>query len=165
MIQRIQSLYLFIAICCIAALFFVPFARYIHEGELTDTGSVPTQQFELRLMGKYLAEGSGDPIVYQQYITEPLLALLLASLLAFIIFQFRNRLLQITAGRFALVISCAFLVLIYATVGKEINSPNSINRDYGWGIYLPIFVIGLLFLAIKAIRKDEDLVRSADRIR
>jgi len=37
--------------------------------------------------------------------------------------------------------------------------------DYGVGAYLPLIPFVFIFLAIKAIKKDEALVRAADRIR
>ena len=165
MIQRIQTVYLALAIAALVTLFFLPLANFIKESPLTDEGSVPTQQFELRLMGKYLVEGSGDPIVYERYIAEPLLAAILALLLGFIIIQYKNRALQITAGRFALIASTAFLVLMATTLSKELNAEGSINKGYQLGIYIPIIVIVLIFMSLRAIRKDEALVRAADRIR
>lgn len=164
MIQRIQTVYLSLAIIALVTLFFLPLASFIQESPMTDTGSIPTQQFELRLTGKYLMEGSA-PTVYENYIAEPLIAIVLSLLLGFIIFQYRNRTLQITAGRFALITATAFLVLMATTLSKELNGTGSINKGYDWGVYLPIIVIILLLLALRAIRKDEALIRAADRIR
>lgn len=164
MIQRIQTVYLSLAIAALVTLFFIPLASFIQESPMNDVGSVPTQQFELRLMGKYLMEGS-TPTVYENYIVEPLIAVVLSLLLGFIIFQYRNRALQITAGRFALITATAFLVLMATTVSKQLNGAGSINKGYDWGVYLPIVVIILIFLALRAIRNDEALVRAADRIR
>lgn len=163
MIQRIQTLYLFLAIACFGILFFTPVIRFTKEGEMVN-GSVPTQQVELRLTGKYIVEGSGEPAHVENYWAEELMAAILMLLLGYIIFQYKNRGLQIIAGRLALLTSSGLLVLLFSTVSKELGEANS-HKAYGIGTYLPVIAIVCIFLAIRAIRNDEALVRAADRIR
>jgi hypothetical protein len=37
--------------------------------------------------------------------------------------------------------------------------------DYGLGMYLPVIALAFTFLANRGIKKDEDLVKSVDRLR
>lgn len=39
------------------------------------------------------------------------------------------------------------------------------TMSYGAGIFFPVISLIFILMAIKAIRRDENLVRSADRIR
>jgi hypothetical protein len=47
--------------------------------------------------------------------------------------------------------------LFFFNLGKEVS--------YKEGAYLPLIQIILVFLAQRSIKKDEELVRSADRLR
>jgi hypothetical protein len=52
--------------------------------------------------------------------------------------------------------------LIYLSL--TLSGETSVSEK-GIGMFLPILVILLIVLANKAIKKDEDLVKSADRLR
>lgn len=88
----------------------------------------------------------------------PALFLLLSILLSiYSIFQFKNRLKQLKIVSFARVaITVAFFLLIFTR--------NELHEIYYGGALLLIPYIILLFSAY-FIKKDEKLVRSADRIR
>ena len=48
----------------------------------------------------------------------------------------------------------------------SLNLPGEMKiSEKGIGMFLPILAILLIVLANKAIKKDEDLVKSADRLR
>ena len=89
---------------------------------------------------------------------------LVASILAFVaIFIFKNRKLQFVIGRLLILIHLILLgLLIYVSLTLPGEAAVSEN---GIGMFLPIFAILLLVLANKAIKKDEDLVKSVDRLR
>jgi len=57
-------------------------------------------------------------------------------------------------------------ILLGLFVYQSLNlSGETLVSEKGIGMFLPIGSIILLVLANKAIKKDEDLVKSADRIR
>ena len=89
---------------------------------------------------------------------------LVASILAFVaIFIFKNRKLQFVIGRLLILIHLILLgLLIY--VSLTLPGEASVSEK-GIGMFIPILAILLLVLANKAIKKDEDLVKSADRLR
>ena len=89
---------------------------------------------------------------------------LVAAIFAFVaIFIFKNRKLQFVIGRFTILINLMLLgLLIY--VSLTLPGEASVSEK-GIGMFIPILAILLLVLANKAIKKDEDLVKSADRLR
>lgn len=85
----------------------------------------------------------------------------LLSLIA--IFQFKNRKLQFVLGRLNILVNLFLLgLLVYHSLNL---SGETLVSEKGIGLALPIIVIFLLAIANKAIKKDEDLVKSVDRLR
>lgn len=89
---------------------------------------------------------------------------LVSAILAFVaIFIFKNRKLQFVVGRLTILINLILLgLLIY--VSLTLPGEASVSEK-GIGMFIPILAILLLVLANKAIKKDEDLVKSVDRLR
>jgi len=87
------------------------------------------------------------------------------SLSVLVIIQFKKRIIQIKMT--SLLMAFSAILLGTMLLFDFIDTPNStpIAKIYLPGSYLPIISILLAFLAIKFIKKDEDLVRSADRLR
>lgn len=79
------------------------------------------------------------------------------------IFMFTNRKLQFVLGRLNIILN---LILLGFFVYQSLNvSGETVVSEKGIGMFLPIISIVLLVLANKAIKKDEDLVKSVDRLR
>lgn len=144
MIQRIQTLYLLIAGAISGGLIFV-FNLWTEKSEKV--------VFALDLIS--------DPITIHKTI---LFSFLISALLSVIsIFLFKNRQLQFVLGRLNMLINLYLLgVLIY--VSQTVSGETSVSEK-GIGMFLPIVVVLLLVIANKAIKKDEDLVKSVDRLR
>lgn len=86
-----------------------------------------------------------------------------AALSLGIIFLFKNRKLQFVLGRVNILIN---LILLGLIVYQSLNlSGETLVSEKGIGSGIPIIVILLLVMANKAIKKDEDLVKSVDRLR
>ncbi len=86
-----------------------------------------------------------------------------ALLNCIIIFLFTKRRLQIKCTHYAFLLKVAILAVI-AYYSYLLNAPEvSIKPAFGL-ICIPIAMV-LDWMAVKAIRKDEELVRSVDRIR
>ena len=136
MIQRIQTLYLFLAAGISAGLIFV-----FHLWTNTEGAKI----FAL------------DNYTY--------LSLFLASALLSLIsiFSYKNRKSQFVMGRLNIILN---FVLLGIFVYQSLNISGETNvSEKGIGILLPIFSIVCLVLSNKAIKKDEDLVKSVDRLR
>ena len=136
MIQRIQTLYLFLAAGISAGLIYVFHLWTNVEG----------------------VEVFADDINY-------VFALFLASAFFSIvsIFRFKNRKSQFVLGRLNIILN---FILLGVFVYQSLNlSGETYVSEKGIGILLPIFSIVCLVLANRAIKKDEDLVKSVDRLR
>ncbi|GAA0725161.1 DUF4293 domain-containing protein [Aquimarina litoralis] len=79
------------------------------------------------------------------------------------IFLFKNRQLQFVLGRINILLNFILLgVFVYWSLTL---SGETLVSEKGIGMLLPIISIVLLVVANKAIKKDENLVKSVDRLR
>ncbi len=144
MIQRIQTLYLLVAAIFSGGLIFVFNLWTENSGKIL---AVPNLMNESSTLLKTI-----------------LFAYIISSLLSvIIIFLFKNRQLQFVLGRVNMLINFYLLgVLIYLSL--TLSGETAVLKK-GIGMFIPIIVIVLLVVANKAIKKDEDLVKSVDRLR
>ncbi len=143
MIQRVQTVYLLMASIMSGVLIFVFNLWKSIEKSIFALDLLTSESNLLKLI----------PILF-----------LVAAILAFVaIFIFKNRKLQFVVGRFTILINLILLgLLIY--VSLTLPGEASVSEK-GIGMFIPILAILLLVLANKAIKKDEDLVKSVDRLR
>lgn len=136
MLQRIQTIYLLISAVISGGLIFVfHLWTTINETELY-------AKEEILYLGLFLS----------------------SSALALItIFKYKNRQTQFVLGRLNIILN---FILLGLFVYRSLNLSGETNvSEKGIGMLLPIFSIVFLVLANKAIKKDEDLVKSVDRLR
>ncbi|WP_296312253.1 DUF4293 domain-containing protein [Winogradskyella sp. UBA3174] len=136
MIQRIQTLYLILATGISAGLIFV-FHLWSND-----------ESVNIFALDNYTC-----------------LCLFLGSALLSLIsiFSFKNRKSQFVLGRLNIILNFILLV-IFVTQSLNLSGETNVSEN-GIGMLLPIFSIVCLVLANKAIKKDEDLVKSVDRLR
>ena len=145
MIQRIQTLYYFLAAISLAAMFFFPFA----SSEAVIAGFFEDQQYDI-----------SDHVIL---ITLTMMAVV-AALTA--IFLYRNRPLQLRLGY--LIITLSILVPAVAVMllfGEETAVKGTENISDRIGMYLPVVSILFAVLANFNVKKDEKTVKSMDRLR
>jgi len=99
-----------------------------------------------------------------------LIGFILSAVLALIsIFAFKKRQNQFVINRLNMILNVILLgVLVYWSLsisGEASVSEKGIENLIPFGSFLPIVSIVFLVLANKAIKKDEDLVKSVDRLR
>ena len=141
MIQRIQTIYLFLASVISGGLIFV----------FNLWNTLKEQIFVLDLFSKEQVTFKVIPLMF---ITSSILSLVT-------IFLFKNRKLQFVIGRIIILINLFLLgLLIYLSLTL---SGETMVSEKGIGMFIPILAILLVVLANKAIKKDEDLVKSVDR--
>lgn len=151
MLQRIQTVYLLISAILMAVVTF--------------TGNVvfTTSDAVYTLAFNGVVKGADASMVYT---TWPLIALsLLSATLAFFsVFMYKKRMIQIRISIFNLVLMIGYIpMLVYYIM--DINKELSTTSSYKVPIVFPLIAAILTFLSIRAIGKDEALVRSLDRIR
>ncbi|MFG6687903.1 DUF4293 domain-containing protein [Mariniflexile sp. HNIBRBA6329] len=136
MLQRIQTVYLLIAAIVSAGLIFV-----LHLW-VTNEDVVVYAKDNLLYLGMFLA----------------------SALLSIItIFKYKKRKSQFMLGRLNIILN---FILLGFFVYQSLNvSGETAVSEKGIGMLLPIVSIVFLALANKAIKKDEDLVKSVDRLR
>ncbi|GGF69044.1 DUF4293 domain-containing protein [Wenyingzhuangia marina] len=144
MIQRIQTLYL-LSVFIIAGVLtnFVSFFTLNEDGRLFLTNTIMNNSVLLKSVGIFF---------------------ILAAIFSLIaIFSYKKRQNQFVVNRLNILINFYLLsVLMY--VSLKLSGEMQISEK-GIGIYFPIVNIVLLVMANKAIKKDEDLVKSVDRLR
>ncbi len=80
------------------------------------------------------------------------------------ILSHKKRQQQFVMGRLNIIFNLILLGLfVYRTL--NLSGGTATVSEKGIGMFLPIFSIVILVLANKAIKKDEDLVKSVDRLR
>ena len=79
------------------------------------------------------------------------------------VFKFKNRQLQFVLGRLTILINF-FLLGILVYFSQNLSGEIQVSEK-GIGLLIPIFTILLVVMANKAIKKDEELVKSVDRLR
>ena len=131
-----------------------------------------TEQRKVLVLDAYALESvslsseSGEPSQEQSAWPIAVLATLAAATAFFEIFRYRNRLLQIKLGLLnSLLIGGALAAIVYFSFEGEELSANTVQGEYEVGLYLPAIAMILNLLANRFIRRDEQLVRSANRLR
>ncbi len=136
MIQRIQTVYLVVSALIIGALYI--WFPAVHDE-------------------------AGNTIISRE---EPLILGLMgiSVLLAVIsIFNFKKRKLQFVLNRLNIISNFVLLgVFVYRSLTL---SGETLVSEKGIGVLFPVISIVFLVMANKAIKRDEDLVKSVDRLR
>jgi magnesium-transporting ATPase (P-type) len=158
MIQRIQSLYLFIVAVACTMLFFFPMIEYIDPVKGT---------YKLFAMG-LTSDGVPGILFFRESL--PMLMLVIGSLvLALVtIFYYKRRRLQfrlVSINVLLNVILIGLVFFLYNNYFEHHITGSGISGSYQFGMYIPLISLVFLILASRAIRKDEALVKSTDRLR
>ncbi|MBR1517045.1 MAG: DUF4293 domain-containing protein [Bacteroidales bacterium] len=179
MLQRIQTVYLILAVCALALCLFFPIARYAAPIQSTQQTVVA----ELNLFpktavaaGEDYSQGAATIVAPQKGFikTWPLVVLLFAcmAIAATSIMLYHNRVLQMRIVAVSLLLGAVYVFLIFIwavdAYGKAFTTPYGADAPsvtYALGTWAPVAALLLLFLAQRAIRKDEEKVRAADRLR
>ncbi|MCC7051002.1 MAG: DUF4293 domain-containing protein [Bacteroidia bacterium] len=155
MIQRLQTLFLGLAAIIFLILPFIPIAHL--------SGVNFEIKFNLFRLIKISTDNT-EQVIGTNYILI-LLTSLSTALVLFTIFQYKNRAQQIMFAYGLMIIIAVFISSEIWLIQKATTDLNITTKQYQLGIVLPIVAIVLVYLAIQRIKKDEELVRSADRLR
>ncbi|WP_373071760.1 DUF4293 domain-containing protein [Zeaxanthinibacter enoshimensis] len=136
MIQRIQSLYLLIVVIL--------------------GGVLP---FWLNLWSD--ADGNAMFAKDDVFISAAFFGSALLAIIAISFYKFRKK--QFIANRFNIILNL-FLLGFFVYRSLNLSGETSVSEK-GIGMLIPVFSIVFLVLANKSIKKDEDLVKSVDRLR
>ncbi|MBN1989465.1 MAG: DUF4293 domain-containing protein [Bacteroidales bacterium] len=155
MIQRIQSLYLLVVAVLIAFIGIYPFAEILKTSDLS--------LYTLGVKGLLPDDGTfTEPL----FTVTPVIVLASVSLvLALVaIFLYKKRMLQIRLCVFNIVLLVGLQGLMYYYITAATGTIEG-ESSFGVVFIFPLVSAILSFLALRAIAKDEALVRSLDRLR
>ena len=156
MIQRKQSVFLFLSFISLAGLAFLPLANFLGD------------QDSLVMYVYQIVSKVPDSIPpFGSLFLLPLLSIvIIAATLSFgAIFMFKNRSRQLMVVRLMIFLLIVFIGLffLYYVNALEETSGGLIEPEYG--MYLIPLALVFLFLAMRGIVADERLVRSSERLR
>ncbi len=155
MLQRIQSVYLFLVLVFTLLFLFFPLGS-LEIG--SDTYIIKTWGLSPdpeQVMGSYN---------HFLGLISLVLAFIVLILTVYTTYQFKNRLLQIKLGKINILLHMLMVVSAFFFV-DSIKKGLEVFFSYGIAIIFPLLSMILILMANRAIRKDEELVRSADRLR
>lgn len=156
MIQRIQSIYLLVATFLLGSIFFHPVAEILGaDGKL----------FIVNFNGLY--ENNENVLTIHSSPTIPLIILLVIMvIISFLsIFFYKKRILQMRMNSFNIILMIGYLGLVYYYIHQVFQRQLEGVVSYEITAIFPFVAAILTYLAIRAIGKDEVLIRSMDRIR
>ncbi len=153
MIQRVQSLFLLFAIISSALMVFMPFSQMMTaDGEL------------LKLYCTGLHNIPQESLIYNAW---PLCVLtVVTGLISFVsIIIFQRRVLQMRFCVYNILLSLAQFILLLFYFFKFKREFGTDLHSFSFTIILPLVNIILIFQAFRAIRRDDILIKSYDRLR
>ncbi|RLD43545.1 MAG: hypothetical protein DRI89_04490 [Bacteroidetes bacterium] len=157
MIQRIQSVYLFLVVVSLGAMFYFPLASFIGGDK---------DQLILYIYQLVSEVPDSSPAVPAWFIYPNLVLASLSFLLTLTsIFLFKNRKLQLTMVRFVIILILVLIAAFFFYYAVELEAASGIAAHYEIGAYMPLIAFVFLILAYRGIMADEKLIRSSERLR
>jgi hypothetical protein len=155
MIQRIQSVYLFLVF--LFALLFLSFPKANIE--------VSGLTYSVKTLG-IINPATEEILGYKNWLgtISAIVPFLIMILSVVTTFMYKKRLLQIKLGGLNILLHLLLIVTTFFyldAVKTELNA----SLSYGIALIFPFVSMVFILFANRAIRRDENLVRSADRLR
>lgn len=121
---------------------------------------------DFNMYGIVTPEELGNPFVVYWLAILATVSMVL-SLAAFM--SYKKRQLQIKLAQLNLVMQIVFIIGIFYAIESGMDSFSGFAKgfepDYQLGAYFSLLPLIFIFLAIRFIKKDDAMVRAADRIR
>lgn len=153
MIQRIQSLYLLLAIIALSLMFVFPVAQiHISAGETYDffIYGISSKNMDAKLISMNWTS------------IAIIVTLILNAIICILSYKFR--LIQVRLCILNIFMMLGSIFLLWYNISSQAKTADA-DIHYLIPMIIPVICVVLTFLAIRAIGKDEALVKSMDRIR
>ena len=157
MIQRIQSVYLFLGAVAAFLAFALDLARFLDVSSIQYVVDAFT-----------FTNSNGDLFTLQQNIPFIILNSLAGGMLLANILLYKNMSLQRKVSRFLHLIILGSVVSMIFMIRTNLNGLDSVDLKLDWylvGFYMPFVALLFNFMAARAIRRDQELLKSLDRLR
>jgi len=152
MLQRIQSIYLLIAFVLTILLFTGPVSRFT-----TEAGEVLVKH-----SGAYTV--SGEKLEMQAWPMTTMF-IIVSALSFFTIFSYKNRVRQMRLSIFLMIVDGGMVGMMYYFTRFAFKHFGGMTNVFQWRLVVPLIMLVLYYMAFTAIRKDELLVKSYERLR
>jgi len=156
MIQRIQTIFLaLVAVISVVSSFLPIMELSGTEGDF--------------IMNHYKTIAATDASILVKNMGVGVLQGLVLIVAIVMIVLFKNRSLQIKLGKLNILLIALEIaaIVVYSDLAKAAigSSPEDVVVSFKLGAVVPVLSLILTYLAIRFIKKDDALVRSADRLR
>ena len=155
MLQRIQSVYLLFASLLIFTLFLFPLTHNVYVNNISST---------IKITGIY-QNVNGQENQVTPFTALTMITPIIGLIPLVIIFLYKNRKQQVALCYSAILVIIGYSFWLSQTIKNATGGLELHTDNIGIGIFLSSISIVMLILAAKSIKKDEKLVRSADRLR
>lgn len=155
MLQRRQSIYLLLASLSIFALYIFPMVHDVNvDGKSLTIWVTGVSQ-----------EQSGVLIQTQTFLALTIVTAAIGLLPLYVVLQYKNRQAQIAYCYSTMLVIIGFSFWMEKTVTSVTNGASIAISNFGIGVLLSSISLIFLVGAIRGIRRDDKLVKSADRLR
>lgn len=156
MIQRIQSLYLLIVSTMMLLMFFFPIAGYYGDFEIL--------KFSLLSIENMMPNST---LAFSPYTSYPLLLFVIGIIIMSIaiITLYKHRLRQLKLIKVVILLNIILIMGIFIIYSRWLQSVSGGSETFETAAFFPLVSLVFLILAYRGVRKDEKLIRSADRLR
>lgn len=155
MLQRVQTIWLFFATATIFSLFLFPYLQVLNAD-----GSAKA----LKVTGVYQTAG-GQVVQTEAFLGLTIATVILGLIPFIIIFYYNDRKRQIKICYFAIAAILGFSFWLVQNAKQVLGNITLQPENYGIGVLLPSLAILFIILALRGIKNDEKLIKSADRLR
>ena len=161
MIQRIQTIFLFLYIAALISTFFFPVWQKISFNDQTNEVDVIVTGH----VSSVIYDKAGEAIIYDNFWVGGII-IIACIVAAMSIFSFKNRLTQIKLGTLNSLFTSLLVIYYLYEIFYNIDYVDIKDKiSFLISFYLIFLAIFFNFLANRFIRKDELLVRESERIR
>ncbi len=156
MLQRIQTVYLTIVFIFTMLAVLLPLGNFDFDGVNS----------ALKITGLELpANAPSELRPGWQSIALSVLCFVIMGLTVYTVFQYKRRRFQIQLGKVIVLLHMVLVFSAFYYIDFYTEKLSGAAFSHSLAIYLPLISMILVIVANKAIKKDEELVQSADRIR
>lgn len=155
MIQRIQTLFLSIALALLVLMLVFPLAQFVDVNHIS---------YKLVYNGLFQITEKSVVLVQFSYIISVFIVAAILLLLS-AIFLFKKRVLQIRICWFSILVLAVIATTEYILYNSIVGKGQFNSHALSLTAIMPVLSVILTYLAIRAIKKDDDLVKSVDRLR
>jgi hypothetical protein len=150
MIQRIQSVFLLLAVIVQTVFIFLPLAYFVS----------PDMDAQMLVSGVVDDEG-----LLMTTISLFILSILIVLISLATLFLYKKRTVQMFLCIDNIILNLGLIAVIVVLAHYFSKSSAAVSSSYSWAIIMPGISAILHALAFRAIRKDENLVKSQERLR